>query len=152
MDHNGNWVLQISYGKGRICNSCSLKYNFSFQQDRKEMKKRMCGINPCQLNLISYCSLFCLEHLSMDVLFLQHSCTRPFPPQGCCSLPSPLWKHPPFYRSHANDTGGTKSGGMPEFMGDGRTNLLTTPLIKQQLVVWCWSQWFCVSAWGNGER
>lgn len=101
MDHNGDWVLQISYGKGRISNSCSLRYNLSFQQGMKEMRKRVCGINPCQLDLISYCSLFCIEHLWMDGLFLQHSCTLPFSTllfslPDCFSLPPPLWKHTSF--------------------------------------------------------
>lgn len=62
---------------------------------------RVCGINPCQLDLISYCSLFCIEHLWMDGLFLQHSCTLSFSTllfslPDCFSLPPPLWMHTSF--------------------------------------------------------
>lgn len=106
MAHNGNWVLQISYGKGRIRNSCSLKYNFSFQQDMKEMKKRICGINPCELISSLIVVYSALNTFQWMVYFSTIAALLYFLPKTAPLCISSVEASPLSICSHANATGG----------------------------------------------
>lgn len=148
MDHNGNWVLQISYGEDRISNSCSLKCSFSFQQDMEETRKRVCGINPCQLDLISYCSLFCIGRpfkwrvYFSSIAALFHSPLFHFFPRTVSHSHLLCGITPLSLCGHANDTGGISQ---EECLNSGKMREQICLQLLQSS-----SRWLC-DAWARGS-
>lgn len=99
------------------------------------MRKRVCGINPCQLNLISYCSLFCIEHLEWMAYFSSIAVLFHFFPKTVTLSHVLCGSTLLSICSHSNDSGGVSQEECLNLWEMGEQICLTTPLIKQQMAV-----------------